>query len=98
MKTMIEKVAQASWETWRKSKEDEGDPRADMFTFDDAWNGPEREFCIAHAKACIEAMREPTSVMIQAGVMCFYNIDPRSVDDDERLARTFHAMIDAALS
>ena len=61
MKTMVEKVAQASWETWRKSKEEEGDPRATMFTFDDAWNGPEREFCIAHARACIEAMREPTN-------------------------------------
>lgn len=64
---MIEKVARASWEIWRKSKEEEGDPRATMFTFDDAWDGPEREFCIAHARACIEAMREPTSDMIEIG-------------------------------
>lgn len=94
MKTMIEKVAQASWEIWRKSKEDEGDPRATMFTFDHAWNGPEREFCIAHARACIKAMREPTQEMVVKGKQCCMD----ECTDQYGVGKTYAAMIDAALS
>lgn len=39
---------------------------------------------------------EPTDEMIQAGLLAYYDVDPRSSDDDERLRAAFLAMLSKA--
>lgn len=64
---MIERVARASFNCWRKRMTELGHHLDKSQTFEEM-KSSEAEFALIHAKAIIEAMREPTDDMIQAGL------------------------------
>lgn len=84
--TMIDRVARAHWNA-----------RADEYNQWDALDKTERDCQRAAARAAIEAMRAPTSAMVEAGDACegpaagFESYGPKHADD------VWAAMIDAAL-
>lgn len=66
MSTMVERVARASFACWRKRMDEKGLLLDRGRNFEDM-DESEREFAPIHARAVIEAMREPTAAMIRAG-------------------------------
>lgn len=59
---MIERVARASFSCWRKRMDDLGYHDVINRSFEDM-SEQEHEFLFIHARAAIEAMREPTEEM-----------------------------------
>jgi hypothetical protein len=80
MGEMIERVARASFKAYC-------DRNKLQFKFDDI-HSDELEFAMIHARACIEAMREPTKEMIDA---CDINIT------EGEIVGVWGSMIDEAL-
>ena len=96
MSEMVERVARASFDFWKSTQ-----PGKEDLKFEDLNNtDDEMEFALAHARAIIEAMREPTEEMFCAG-------DERIIEalnDISGIARdptpakaSWQAMIEAAL-
>jgi len=83
MNEMVERVARASFVAWSGERKN-GKTFEDMPTW-------EREWCLNHARAMIEAMREPTVEMLVAAY-AIVGIPERPV-----LANGYRAMIDEAL-
>lgn len=96
MSEMIERVARA---LWSKAK-DEPTRRSVGFSFE---NDPLRLWWIDQARAAIEAMREPTKMMLNstADVVVYY--DDFALNDgtcymsEDSAEQAFKSMIDAAL-
>ena len=88
---MIEKVARASFACWRKSMDELGEHLDKGHEFEDMTE-QEMKFAFAHARAAIEAMREPTEAMLEA-VSSFNDI--KHIDQDP--SYYWPLMIDAAL-
>lgn len=65
---MVEKVARASFRYWRENATRKGVHLDRPQTFDEM-PPEEREFALGHARAAIEAMREPTEEMISADAL-----------------------------
>jgi hypothetical protein len=85
--SMIERVARASFKHWRENATRLGVHLDRPQTFDEMQEG-ERAFAMKHARAVIEAMREPTTEMVAAAG------DPYLRDTES----IYRSMIDAALS
>lgn len=75
MSEMIERVARALW--------------ADRYP-DDEWTAEDERDYLGHARAAIEAMREPTKDMQRAGMLAM------GADCDCDQVDCWHEMIDAA--
>ena len=63
MSEMIERAARASFDFWKARQPGKEDLQFEQLNNLDG----EMEFALAHAKAIIEAMREPTEEMVEAG-------------------------------
>lgn len=89
MSDMVEKVARAIWALQRDT---------DCNDYDKLWDGPcsAKEIARDMARAAIEAMREPTEDMLEAGT--------NAVDDGEtyscraKAEGVYYGMLSAALS
>lgn len=92
MSEMIERVARASFKCWR-DRMDELNLHMDKGRRFEDMNENELEFAYMNARAMIEAMREPTDEMIQAG---YINEGSSGVDKDY-IKEVYELMIDAAL-
>ena len=90
MSEMVTRVALASFECWRKRMTEKGRLLDVGQTFEDM-SESEREFSLLHARAMIEAMREPTLEMKLKGVQLGLNVGP------DEAAEVWQDMIDAAL-
>ena len=91
--TMIERVA---WRLWRADSEDAGVPASvtngrTQEAFAEQSEDTRRRW-LKFARAAIEAMREPTDAMIDAGAM------PDCNDPHGRPSTVWGSMIDAALN
>lgn len=84
---MVEKVARASFKCWRDRMTELGHHLDKGQTFEDM-DDSEKEFAFIHARAVIEAMREPTEEMIEPF---------RYTASDEYILRCWSSSIDAAL-
>lgn len=89
-RTMIEKVARASFACWRQRMIDTGQkPEMEHLDWDDM-SDSEQEFAFLHARAAIQAMRAPTTGMRDA-----YRCD--ELWRDLNSVQVWHLWIDAAL-
>ena len=98
--TQIEKVARASFACWRKRMDELGHHLDMGHAFEDM-TASEREFAFLNARAMIEAMRDPSDGMLDAGVAAREKIMPTlpkgAVVAEHPAGTIFVAMIDAAL-
>lgn len=83
MSEMVERVARASFRSYCERNKLE-------FVFEDM-DASEMEFAMLHARACVEAMREPTEAMDEAGDMEAHYMPPGAP------SRVWRQMIDEAL-
>mgnify|MGYP000620788965 CR=1 FL=1 len=80
---LVERVARAIWDTWSDAP------------FDPACDDWDTRESLKKARAAIEAMREPTTRMVQAHAQeCAGDADEAG---PKRIAAAWRAMIDAAL-
>lgn len=87
---MIERVARASFDFWKATQ-----PGKEHLKFEDLVNlDHEDEFAIAHARALVAVMRDPTDQMITAG----NDVIPDNASYEDNAANAYRAMIDAALA
>lgn len=86
--TMIEKVARASFNCWRKRMTELGHHMDKGQTFEDM-SDSERDFAFMNARAMIEAMREPTEGML--------SVDYPDMPAGGSILEIYQDMIDAAL-
>jgi hypothetical protein len=92
MSGMIERVARASFDHWRSNANRLGIHLDKGQRFEDMDEG-ELRFALAHARAVIAALREPTAAMVDAVLP---SID-RLESADGQINGVWRAMIDAAL-
>ncbi len=85
MSDIVERVAKAIFATAVGSGQ-----------WDHEWWREEQEGCLRSARAAIEAMREPTALMIDRGHIVSLQL-PQAVALADRPAFIWQAMIDAAL-
>ena len=94
--TMLERIARASFACWCKRR-----GKTDL-VLEDLDNGEdEMEFAYIHARAILEAMRNPTKQMVEAGqdaVVCIFDQMQAAPPEDDNMRYTWNAMIDAALN
>jgi hypothetical protein len=89
MSEMVERVARASFAIYCKRNEL-------SFTFENM-DDYERDFAMEHARACIEAMREPTKIMVYTATKCGDSEGYGSISEwDAR--NLWEEMIDTALT
>ncbi len=88
MSEMIERVARASFACWRTRMDELGHHLDKGRNFEDM-SESESEFAIMNARAVIEAMREPSKAMMDAGRPWAYS--------DKLPPNCWIKMIDAAL-
>lgn len=86
MTEMIDRVARASFAAWNKQ-------RGKQFVYEDM-SPEEREWSLVHARVVIEALRDPTESMLEAGSI---DLGAGGELDDRNLSEVWKLMIDEAL-
>lgn len=96
--TMLEKIARASFVAWRRRMTEQG-RLMDLAhaTFDDM-SESEQEFAVLHARAVVEAMREPNEVMVAAVAVYWDAHDGGPIRMAFSPKRPYELMIDAILT
>ena len=89
MTDMVERVARASFAFWKQQNSRVAD-------FEDM-NPDELEFAMAHARAMIEEMQEPTAEMVKAGTISWDPMDGGPIRPMFEPTKPYQAMMKAAL-
>jgi len=96
MNEMVERLARASFACWRDRMDELGEHLDRGRTFEDM-SDQEREFAYLHAKAVLQALREPTPGMEARGNDAAFEQQGCPSDFSFCAVETWRAMVDEAL-